>query len=944
MYISKSTNKWILFNRIISIIILIIFSISTILPPNIYAQIAPQTLNLPIPGTMLAPSLEYDPAILKGIKIYPDEPLKFDFIVDTGDSKTEGLSLKEESEKLIRYFLASLTVPEDDIWVNLSPKEKDRIVPDAFGKTEMGRDLLAQDYVLKQLASSLMYPEGELGKLFWEKVYQKIYKDEEKRMKDEVRGISGKNESFNPYPSAYNLPTDLFSRVWIVPEKAVVYTNEDRAFVVESKLKVMMEEDYEAMSNQKDIAESRAPARDLAGTKNQDPRTEGVIPANAGISGDSGIALQTGMTNQVIKEIILPELEKEVNTGEHFAQLRQIYNSLLLAIWFKRNLKQSILQKTYLNKKKINGIDLKNRESRTENREDPETIYQKYLEAFKKGAYDYIKEEYDPETQQIIPRKYFAGGSDLGMAAAELYEETSDVSMGAKIKLEEGQDVIVSANLKKANPDLAMQPTKPDFQPFQYKPRTAIYPGGLDLRIFEMFPNLEKVVIVNLRRFRADHDVSNLAYFSHEDGIYYEGEGAYTLMLEDFWKASNSEFIGNYLQKRIIFGRHHKNPDEYDRDSALIQIGLEPFILHVIKKKGWHLIKPVTEVIEQSGKRVYKIIFETQDGKNKTLEYVESDINDFIAPSEKVDLVFSKAWTGESVFSDSVGNILSEGGLFVVEAKNQGSTIPSSFVTRETIDDIRNGEIPLHEIRYRNLNSIGRIGGKGTLWPKLGHYANEGRGFLTSRIGSFLKVRVTGNDFEVKILFAFEGRGFLIVYEYDPAMQTEPDLSPLVLTEEEKQEVATMLELIDEWMSLYEERDYERLQEITTIIDSKMTIWYFKGYSNIPVHVWASINQDDISVEEEKRLMTFTKGKVRDVRGFEILNRTLSYVTKGNKINIDVTNRAVVAKETYSRRSRIPGTFKQTQIELKEALENAKRILTSKSFPCRNFLTINPPT
>ena len=35
--------------------------------------------------------------------------------------------------------------------INLSPYEKNRIVEDNFGKTEMGRDLLAQDYLLKQI-------------------------------------------------------------------------------------------------------------------------------------------------------------------------------------------------------------------------------------------------------------------------------------------------------------------------------------------------------------------------------------------------------------------------------------------------------------------------------------------------------------------------------------------------------------------------------------------------------------------------------------------------------------------------------------------------------------------------------------------------------------------------------------------------------------------------
>ncbi len=66
--------------------------------------------------------------------------------------------------------MTSLTVPEGDLWVNLSPYEPDRIVPQALGQTEMGRDLLAQDYLLKQITASLMNPEGESGKKFWERI------------------------------------------------------------------------------------------------------------------------------------------------------------------------------------------------------------------------------------------------------------------------------------------------------------------------------------------------------------------------------------------------------------------------------------------------------------------------------------------------------------------------------------------------------------------------------------------------------------------------------------------------------------------------------------------------------------------------------------------------------------------------------------------------------
>ena len=37
----------------------------------------------------------------------------------------------------------------------------------------MGRYLLAEDYILKQLTASLIHPQKDLGKRFWDSVYQR---------------------------------------------------------------------------------------------------------------------------------------------------------------------------------------------------------------------------------------------------------------------------------------------------------------------------------------------------------------------------------------------------------------------------------------------------------------------------------------------------------------------------------------------------------------------------------------------------------------------------------------------------------------------------------------------------------------------------------------------------------------------------------------------------
>ncbi|MBI3602090.1 MAG: hypothetical protein HY209_04285, partial [Candidatus Omnitrophica bacterium] len=116
-----------------------------------------EELYLPKPGVMVHLSPEFNPPILKGIKVHPENPFRFDFILDRGDSLPPsgegkgGGDIKTEATRLIKYFLASLTIPEKDLWVNLSPYEKDRIIPNSFGLTEMGRDLLAEDYLLKQI-------------------------------------------------------------------------------------------------------------------------------------------------------------------------------------------------------------------------------------------------------------------------------------------------------------------------------------------------------------------------------------------------------------------------------------------------------------------------------------------------------------------------------------------------------------------------------------------------------------------------------------------------------------------------------------------------------------------------------------------------------------------------------------------------------------------------
>jgi len=308
------------------------------------------------PGTLLKPSRPHTPVIIMGMTIHPANPLRFDFIIDAGDSGLDGEDLQNECRKLINYFLATLTVPNDELWVNLSPYEENRIIADSLSQTEMGRDMLNQDYILKQFTASLMYPEEKLGHNFWN------------RIKEKSKSTFGH----------VDIPTNTFSKVWIVPDQPAVFISDNNIFINQNHLKVMLEEDYLAMD-----------------FHHKSPKSKTGLSPKETVPGK--------LSSQVIQEIIMPEIEKEVNEGEHFANLRQIYNSMLLATWYKQNLKKSIIGNVYMNKNKVDEIAI-------EDKQVKEKIYNQYVEAFQTGVYNYVKEEYDPIAKNIIYTKYFSGG------------------------------------------------------------------------------------------------------------------------------------------------------------------------------------------------------------------------------------------------------------------------------------------------------------------------------------------------------------------------------------------------------------------------------------------------------------------------------------------------------------------------------------------------------
>ncbi len=425
------TTHWgVILRKLVSICVIFVFFAQTVLPA--YAQ----TL-LPQAGVRVNLSPPFTPAILRGVKVYTDNPFKFDFIVEGGDKALSDTELKDETTRLIKYFLASLTTPEDDMWVNLSPFEKDRIVPESFGKTEMGRDLLAQDYLLKQITASILYPEDDMGKKFWGRVYQLAY------------------EQFG----TTDVPINTFNKVWVVPDKAEVYENRETAVVTKTHLKVLLEEDYLALSKTDDEGGVALEEADHKFGSN-------IIGKASQVEEDAKRDEINALGSRIIREIIIPEIEREVNEGKNFAQLRQVYHSLILATWYKRKLKDSILTKVYADKNKTKGVA-------SDDEEATQKIYAQYLEAFKKGVYNYIKEDYDAATQEVIPRKYVSGGFQFGKRLDRaMLVSTDSASLKPLLNTPLAADrFVVTAGLETTRSDRAMlsgqntSPENPDLSP-----------------------------------------------------------------------------------------------------------------------------------------------------------------------------------------------------------------------------------------------------------------------------------------------------------------------------------------------------------------------------------------------------------------------------------------------------------------------------------------------
>ncbi|MFA4888110.1 MAG: hypothetical protein WC628_00845 [Candidatus Omnitrophota bacterium] len=322
---------------------------------------------------------KFRPLHLRYLQYNPQEN-NFRLLLDKGDvvspqSTVNSPQIKqfieENSKKLLEYFLIGLTLPNDSFWVNLRPDSPDNIIDPDLEQTDIGRIMLETDLQLKKDTASMTSPQTPEGREYWNKLYKKT---------EELFGYE-------------NVTIPTLTRPWIVPDEIIVRENADSAYVYKATLKVMLEEDY--------LTGDRVQGTGYSQYEFKDPRLKAL----------------NEYSSQLIRELIIPKLTKQVNSAKRYASLRQVYYSLILAQWFKsRYSRQSTVNSPQnnpytllINTRNLNGLTAKEIFSK-------ETYFQGYQNSFKDGEYNIMEPAYTPFGQVV--RSYFSGGMDLGSTQA----------------------------------------------------------------------------------------------------------------------------------------------------------------------------------------------------------------------------------------------------------------------------------------------------------------------------------------------------------------------------------------------------------------------------------------------------------------------------------------------------------------------------------------------
>ncbi len=336
--------------KIVSLMLVFIFSFTQLG----FAQVAVD-LNLASHMGVLGSRLSVEKFRLPHLRYFSyDLPSNsINLLLDKGDLKQpKDASIEASGQELLKYFFIGVSLSDDNFWVNLRPDSEDNIISGLLARTDVGKILLGADLKLKKDTARLTSPQTPNGKLYWDKLYKKAA---------ELFGTE-------------NVSIPTLTRPWIVPGEIIIRESENSAYIYKANLRVMLEQDH---------------LKDSAVYSFNDPRQKEL----------------NEYSSRLIRELIIPQLTKEVNNSRSYAKLRQVYYSLILARWFKsRFYGKGGTYSSYINSQNLADLTSTQSWSKTE-------YFKQYQDSFNKGEYN-LKTPVSTLTGASI-RSYFSGGADF---------------------------------------------------------------------------------------------------------------------------------------------------------------------------------------------------------------------------------------------------------------------------------------------------------------------------------------------------------------------------------------------------------------------------------------------------------------------------------------------------------------------------------------------------
>ncbi|MCX5708519.1 MAG: methyltransferase domain-containing protein [Candidatus Omnitrophica bacterium] len=286
-------------------VITILISFSLLFEQSGLAQVAGPLVLPAFMGGFTAGDT-FRPEHLRSISYAPLEN-NFQTLLDKGTAKeTDSLKLQNSTRELFKYFFIGLSLPNDSFWVNLRPDSPDNIIDEYLAQTDIGKVMLEADVQLKKDTAKYTSPGTVEGRAYWDKLYRKA------------------QELF----ANENITIPTLTRPWIVPDEIILRQSENNAYIYKATLKVMLEADY---------------LKDTPEYSFNDLRLKEL----------------NNYSSQLIRELILPKLTRDVNTA-----------------WTK------------------------------------DTYFKEYQKSFKNGEYN--KQENVQTVYGISLRQYFSGGVKFG--------------------------------------------------------------------------------------------------------------------------------------------------------------------------------------------------------------------------------------------------------------------------------------------------------------------------------------------------------------------------------------------------------------------------------------------------------------------------------------------------------------------------------------------------